>query len=150
MLTTENSISRSLLAPILGNCEFTKTGHATTLLKGTLMEQLAGARELQKRNISLKSIGLQQQDLTPNCKIALLSLGVVRRHHRGPQPDWIAKILVNLYSCKNKAIWRGLLASEYEHALQILVEAKARFPGAPSDWLSLQDSFNDILVRKFF
>ena len=149
-LKSENSISRSLLAPILGNCEFTKTGHARTLLKGTLMEQLAGARELQRRNVSLKAIGLQQQDLAPDCRIALLSLGVVPRLHRRTQPDWIAKILVNLYSCKNKAIWRGLLASEYEHALQILVETKARFLGAFSDWLSLQDSFNDILVRKLF
>jgi len=43
-----------------------------------------------------------------------------------------------------------LLGSEYEHGLQILIEAKARFTGTYSDWLNLQDSFGDIVTRKFF
>lgn len=42
------------------------------------------------------------------------------------------------------------VTSEYEHAMQFLIEAKARFPGAYSEWLGLQDSSSDIVIRQFF
>ena len=149
-LRAEHPISRSLLAPIFPDREFTTGGHATTLLRGTLMEQLAGSRELQKRNISLGSLGLRQNSLSVNCRYALRSLGVIRRHHRRNQRDWIAVSIGTLYSCSDRPVWRALLTTEYEHALQVLVEAKARYPGAYSEWLALQDSFNDIAVRRLF
>lgn len=149
-LATEHAISRSLLAPIFMDREFSPGGHAVTLLKGSLMEQLAGARELQKRNVALGSIGLRQRDLKPTCNSALKSLGVIRRQHKRATRDWIAETLTSLYGCNSVSIWRELLGSEYEHAMQFLIEAKARFPGAYSEWLGLQDSFTDIVIRQFF
>lgn len=149
-LAAEHPISRSLLAPMFSDREFTKGGRALTLLKGSLMEQLAGARELQKRQVTLNALGLQPRDLPLSCETALVSLGVVRRRHRRTERDWIGQTLATLYGCKRLSIWRELLGAEYEHALQILIEAKARFPGAYSDWLWLQDSFNDIVIRQFF
>ena len=148
-LSAEHPISRSLLAPRFDDREFTPNGHAITLLKGTLMEQMAGARELQKRNVTLNSLGLRQKNCPSPCNTALKSLGVIRRQHRTTR-DWIGESLTTLYGCKRTSIWRGLLVTEYEHALQFLIEAKARFPGAYSEWLSLQDSFNDIVTRQFF
>ena len=59
-------------------------------------------------------------------------------------------MLTSLYSCNGASIWRELLGLEYEHAMQFLIEAKARFPGAYSEWLGLQDSFADIVIRQFF
>ncbi|MBL0379402.1 MAG: hypothetical protein JKP90_16270 [Desulfofustis sp. PB-SRB1] len=107
------------------------------------MEQLAGARELQKRKVTLASLGLRQRDLSPSCKTALASLGVIGRRHRVTQRDWISECLAELYGCSDKKIWHLLLGTEYEHALQLLIEAKARFSGAYSDWLGLQDGFGD-------
>jgi len=149
-LAREHPISRSLLAPKFLDREFSKGGHAETLLIGTLMEQLVGARELQRRKVTLNKLGLRQRDLPHPCKTALLSLGVIKRRRGRSEQDWIGKILVELYRCVELPIWRDILNTEYEHALQILIEAKARFPGAYSEWLALQDSFNDIVIRQFF
>ena len=148
-LATEHPISRSLLAPIVSDREFSGKGYAATLLKGGLMEQLAGARELQRRHITLTALRLRQRDLLRSCNTALLSLGVIRRRHRTSK-DYIGDVLARLYGCERTLTWLTLLGSEYEHALQILTEAEARFPGACSEWLGLQDSFNDVVVRKFF
>lgn len=148
-LASECPMSRALLAPIFPDREFAKGRHVETLLKGTIEEQLAAAREMQKRGVSLSSLGMRQNALTPLCRNSLRALGVIRRRHR-TRRDWVSERLVSLYGCTRVGVWRELLATEYEHASQILVEAEARFPGAYSDWLGLQDSFNDILVREFF
>lgn len=148
-LSSEAPLSRALLAPAFPEREFTRDGKIRDLLKGSLEEQLAAARELQRRNVTLASLGLRQRDLSSSCRNALRALGVIRRRHR-TESDWIAEGLESLYGCSGAPIWHILLGTEYEHASQILVEAGARFPGASSEWLSLQDSFNDIAVRQFF
>jgi hypothetical protein len=148
-LASQTPISRALLAPVFPIKEFRSNGQAKALMKGIIEEQLAGARELQKRNISLNSLGLRQRDLPSLCRNSLRALGVIRRTRR-IQSDWIAEILVRLYGCADIRLWRPLMGGEYEHALQILIEAEARYPGAYSEWLALQDSFNDIVVRQFF
>ncbi len=149
-LSAEHPVSRSLLAPIFSEREFSRDGHVVTLLKGSLMEQLAGARELQKRKVTLNSLGLRQRDVQASCRSALACLGVVGRRHRVAGRDWIAETLADIYGCNGVPIWRDLLGAEYEHALQFMIEAKARFKGAYSEWLGLQDSFNDIVIRRFF
>lgn len=148
-LRSETPMGRAFLAPFLPAKEFTYSGFVKTLLKGSLEEQLAAARELQKRNLSLGALALRQRDLSPLCRNALRSLGVIRRRHR-IETDWICERITSLYGCQNIPIWRRLLASEYEHALQFIIEAKVRYQGAYSEWLSLQDSFNDIAIRQFF
>ena len=148
-LQSEQSISRSLLAPIFQASEFSPGGHAITLLKGTLMEKLAGARELQKRNVTLNSLNLRQRDLSDTCNSALKSLRVIRRQQQTTR-DWIGEFLQDLYQCKNTSIWRDLLGTEYEHAHHIMIEVKSRFHGDRSGWLWVQDSFFDAVIRKFF
>ena len=147
-LKAENPLSRSLLAPKLSDREFLEKRHADTLLKGEQIEQLAGARELQKRRITLDDLGIAQSELSPFCRTTLSALGVIRRR-RKTDKDYILDKLVGSYGCLQLAIWRELLATEYEHALQILMEAEAQFSGNPSGWLGTQDSFNDIVVRQF-
>lgn len=149
-LLHENPISRSLLAPIFKNAEFSKKGLGSKLLKGTLMEQFAGARELQRRNITLHSLGLRQKNLPYTCRVALKSLGVIHRKARQDTPDRVNEYLKSLYGCNHTLIWRKFLGAEYEHALQILREAKSYFEAHRSVWLSSQDSFNEILIRQFF
>ena len=147
-LKAEHPLSRSLLAPILSDRELLDKRHAETLLKGEPVEQLAGARELQRRQIPLNALGIAQSDLSAFCKTTLLSLGVIRRRRRTDK-DYIADKLVGNYDCLNLPIWRELLTTEYEHALQILIEAEGQFSGNPSVWLGTQDSFNDIVIRQF-
>lgn len=149
-LSSEHPISRSLLGPVLPAREF-KSGRAVTqMLRGTIMEQLSAIRELQKRGRSLSSIGMRQRSVSQVSRNTLLALGVIRRRRAGSPRDWIAESLTSLYRCQDRKVWHALLSTEYEHALQVLLEAKARYPGARSEWLQLQDSFNDILVRKLF
>lgn len=148
-LASESSMGRALLAPVFADREFTRDGLAKALLKGSLEEQLAASRELQRRCVSLGTLKLRQRDLSSLCRNALRSFGVIRRRHH-IETDWVAERLVSLYGCADVRVWRLLLGTEYEHALQILVEAEARFPGACSEWLALQDSFNDITIRQFF
>lgn len=148
-LRSESPMGRALLAPFFLEKEFLYNGCAKILLKGTLEEQLAAVRELQRRHVSLHAIGLRQKDLSPLCRNTLRSLGVIRRRHH-IATDWICERVTSLYGCKSIPIWRKLLTVEYEHALQFIIEAEARYQGAYSEWLSLQDSFNDIAIRQFF
>ena len=148
-LFTEHPVSRSLLAPILSARDFVDQNLAAALLTGTIMEQLAGAREMQRRRVTLNSIGLRQSRLSESCQVSLHSFGIIRRA-RVAYKDYIRDILAKQYNCNHSAIWRLLLVSEYEYALQILTEAQARFNGAYSEWLGLQDSFNDLVTRHFF
>lgn len=148
-LATEHPISRSLLAPLFPDKEFVQGGQGASLLRGKVIEQLAGARELQRRRLRLTALGMRQRDVPSSCKLALLSLGVIARRHSKIERDWISELLVSVYGC-TPGSWRLLLDSEYEHALQILIEAKARFQSARNEWLALQDSFNDAMIRKLF
>jgi hypothetical protein len=148
-LSSESPMGRALLAQTFPDREFKHNGHIKALLKGTLEEQLAAARELQRRDLSLGALGLRQRDLSAPCRNSLRALGVIRRRHH-IKTDWVAERLVSLYGCTDVHVWHLLLGAEYEHALQILIEAEARYPGAYSEWLALQDSFNDIAIRQFF
>jgi hypothetical protein len=148
-LAKENPISRSLLAPQFNAKEFTPNGHIVTLLKGRPMDQLAGARAMQRHKGSLSLLGLSQSDLPASCIVSLKALGVIQRQlHRGSR-DYVGEILSALFKCVKVSLWRELLGTEYEHALQVLIEAKDRYPGAYSDWLGLQDSFGDLVIRQF-
>ncbi len=148
-LNTETPLSRSLLASILPDEAFSRGQVVTQMLKGTLEEQLAASREMQRRKVSLQNLGLRRQQMTPHVCRALCALGVIRRGLRH-NVDWISNRLVSRYGIPARPVWRTLLGTEYEHALQILIEADASFDSARSHWLSLQDSFNDVLVRQLF
>ena len=147
-LKTEIPLSRALLASRMPASEFAPGGVAISMLKGTVEEQLAAARQLQTRQCSLSKLNLRQGSLPKVCQHSLRALGVVRRVSRASQ-DWIAERLQQRHGGKVCAVWRSLLVAEYEHALQILIAADAMYDADPSPWLQLQDSFNDVVVRKF-
>jgi len=147
-LNAEIPMSRALLASRMPLTEFAPKRLAVKMLKGTIEEQLAAARQLQIRNITLTKLELRQRNLSEVCQHSLRSLGVIRRVNQVSR-DWIAERLRQRYGGNPKSIWRSLLGADYEHALQILIEADAMFDVAPSNWLQLQDSFNDAVVRQF-
>lgn len=147
-LKNELPLSRALMARKIPKSEFVAKKVIASMLKGALEEQLAAARQLQIRGISLTKMDLRQRDLSDVCQHSLRALGVVRRVSKTPR-DWIAERLQRRFGGNVTSIWRALLGAEYEHALQILIEADAMFDVAPSSWLQLQDSFNDAVVRCF-
>lgn len=144
---SEHPLSRSLLVPILPQREFSNKGIARDMLQGSTLEQTACAREMQKRSVSLVKLGLNHQDLPLSAGISLKCLGVIRRRNNS-RKDWISQVFSSVYSCNKADIWRRLFGTEYEHALQISIEMQDRCQGSRSDWLSLQDSINDILTRE--
>ena len=146
-LSAEQPLSRALLASKMPSSEFAPKGVIVAMLKGTVEEQLAGARQMQTRHIALGKLSLRQRDLSPVCQHSLRSLGVIRRTSQVAR-DWIGERLANRYGLTAAPVWRALLDSEYEHALQILIEADAMYEVAPSNWLQLQDSFNDAAIRQ--
>jgi retron-type reverse transcriptase len=143
-LRTEIPLSRSLLASRIPATEFAPERVVTLMLKGTIEEQLAAARQLKIRNCSLSQIGLSLCDLPEVCQNSLRSLGVIPSISR-TQKDWIAERIQRSFGGRTITIWRKLLGDEYEHSLQILIEADATY----SDWLQYQDSFNNVVVRQF-
>jgi len=147
-LQAEVPLSRALLAQRMPETEYAPKRVIPAMLKGTLEEQLAAARQLQTSGITLSSLNLRQRDLPAVCQHSLRSLGVIRRV-RIKTTDWISERLHGRYGGTSVPIWRSLLTAEYEHALQILIEADAMFDIAPSHWLQLQDSFNDAVIRRF-
>jgi hypothetical protein len=64
-LNKENPLSRSLLAPVLPERGFKPI--IKRMLSGTPEEQLTAAREMQKRKLSMKSIGLTHQEIGGHC-----------------------------------------------------------------------------------
>lgn len=147
-LKAELPMTRALLASRIPQAEFVPKRVVVSMLKGTLEEQLAAARQLQARNCSLSQLNLRQRDLPQVCQHSLRSLGVIRRVSRAPR-DWIAERLQQRHGGNLTPVWRSLLGAEYEHALQILIEADVVFDVDRSRWLQLQDSFNDAVVRQF-
>jgi len=147
-LRAEIPLSRALLSSRIPDAEFAPKCVAVLMLKGTLEEQLAVARQLQTRNCSLSHLNLRQRDLPHVCQHSLRALGVIRRASQAPR-DWVAERLGRRFGGSFAEIWRSLLGAEYEHALQILMDADAMFDSAPSNWLQFQDSFNDVVVRQF-
>lgn len=148
-LNTECALSRALLAPVLPDRAFTPKQVIAQMLCGKLEEQLAAAREMQKRKVFLRNLNLTQRQIKAHACRSLRALGVIQRSLRH-NSDWIADKLATRYKCTDIHIWQPLLGPEYQHALQILIEADACFDSSRSNWLSLQDSFNNVLVRQLF
>jgi retron-type reverse transcriptase len=147
-LDAESPLSRALLASRIPSREFAPKRVIPMMLRGTVVEQLAAARQLQVRSFTLNSLGMRQRNLPELCQHSLRSLGVIRRASRAPR-DWIAERLTKMYRASFAMVWRKLLGVEYEHCLQLLIEADAMFHVAPSQWLQYQNSFNDAVTRQF-
>ena len=114
-----------------------------------MLEQLAAARAMQDRGLRLGTIGLRQRDLDLACRNSLKGMGIIRRHNHAHRRDMVGETLHELYGCVKSTSWHELLGNKYDHALEIVIEAKVRFTTSPSDWLSHQDSFNDLMLRRF-
>jgi retron-type reverse transcriptase len=147
-LYSELPMSRAFLASRIPLDEFGPRRIVVKMLKGTLEEQLAISRQMQIRNITIAKLRLRPRDLPSVCQHSLKALGVIHRIRQIPK-DWIAERIMDRCGGSLTPVWRSLFETDYEHALQILIEADTMFEGAISPWLQFQDSFNDTVIRHF-
>jgi len=140
-------IPKSLLPPVFPARAFAPKSVTSKILQSKNFEEgIAIARELRNRSVSLHEIGLRQSQLDGRVQTVLKGLGVIQRR-RNHAVDEVGQLLNSRYDVKVEGVWRDLLKSEYEHALQLLIEADQCYGPNRSHWLQYQNSFNDLMCR---
>lgn len=139
----------ALLAPALTDEEF-RAG--AVVCRALADRRLAIAHpplgvHLVSRCITAKAYGLKASDFTEEVRNVFRNLGLVRA--QGVRRlDKVDELIRSCYAIAPWSKWKKLLGSDYPHAVQILTISSHAFSNNPSEWLSYQNSFNDLLVRK--
>lgn len=140
---------QALLVEAIPDSRYVPNGPIATLLrKGSQEAGASLAGELIARGLTHRDFGLRVIDLPPIVQEVFRALGLVNRQ-LGVKVDQIGEILSRRFGIATVTKWRHVLQQEYAHALQILSQAEIVFDASRSSWLQYQDSFNDLLVRKF-
>lgn len=105
------------------------------------------AEQFTKRGLKHTSYFLKAKDLPPQTQNVFRNLGLIRKRS-GAAVDQVDDIFRIRYKTRSTNKWKLLLGGEYTHALSILLNAEAVFDAGRSHWLQLQNSFNDILLRR--
>lgn len=149
LVQTAQPLSKTLLASRFDDHFFSTRKLASRMLsEGTLEEGISIALEMRKRGLYLAHFGLKNHHILPELQNILKGLGIIRRRNNLDR-DYLGEKLSALFGIPNRIYWNCIFKDEYEHALQILLEAIGAFEINPSHWVQLQNSFNDSLVRLF-
>jgi hypothetical protein len=104
---------------------------------------------LVQRAVSVKGLGISPDQLAPQVRNVFQGLGLIP----GQKPttfDQVGELLRNRFGIVYWRKWKLLLGDDnYQHALELLLSADARFLPDRSGWLSFQNSFNDAVFRAF-
>jgi hypothetical protein len=103
------------------------------------------AAQLASRRISHTDYGVRARELAPEVQNTFRKLQLLKSR-RGVTVDQVGEILARRFDAPATG-WRVVLEGEYMHLLRILVQADALFDPSPTQWLQLQNSFNDALCR---
>lgn len=143
------SIVQALIAPIIPDTEYVEGRVVNNLLLSKdYLPGIVLAEQLIRREQTHRDYGIRVRELAPQVQNTFRSLGIIRRRSN-IQVDQIANVLNDRYNITPTAKWRTVLGGEYTHALQILLQADALYDAGRSNWLSLQNSFNDAVTRSF-
>ncbi|MBI1291658.1 hypothetical protein GC173_10510 [bacterium] len=152
---TKNALDKArmhtlaLIVPTLTEDEFQLGGLVSKVLadKSRATAHPVIGVHLVSRGIAAKSYRLKASDFTEEVRNVFRNLGLVRtagvKHL-----DQVDELLRSCYAITPWTKWKKLLGTDYTHAVQILTIAERAFVNSPSEWLSHQNSFNDMLVRK--
>lgn len=88
-------------------------------------------------------LGINEDALHTQVKNTFSKLGITTTPPRRVDP--INEILSKRYDTPSSTDWRSLLESEYTYAAGILSQADVILLSGPSQWISLQNSFNHAL-----
>jgi hypothetical protein len=140
-------IVQALLLPVIPETEYNPNGLIETLLSSP--DYTAGIlipEQLFRRSQTLRDYVLHPRNCSTVVQNTLKAMGIVGRRYSS-KIDQIADILNRQFIINNKPVWRKLLATEFMHALKILVQAEIVYLPSPSNWLQLQNSFNDAIQK---
>ncbi len=91
--------------------------------------------------------GLRSSQLPASTQRALKAWGLIG-HVRAARYEPISEMLWETYETTRVKGWKQLLRDEYPQAIALLRGANASYLMDRSKWLRLQNSFNEILVRR--
>jgi len=143
----QKPLIQSLLVPYIGDADYCRGGLVKNLLLSRNYEPgIILAEEFVKRKKKHLDFGIRIREMPAQVQNTFRTLQIIKKGGN-VKIDQISDILVERYKIKSSTIWSSILGSEYIHALQILLQSDKIYDAAPSTWLPLQDSFNDVLTR---
>ncbi len=104
------------------------------------------AQEFASRRLSHRDYGVAARELAPEVQNTFRALRLWKGTRSIPV-DQIGELIAKRFGAAEKD-WHAVLENEYTHCLRILVQADAFFEASRSQWLQLQNSFNDALTRR--
>ncbi len=144
-LRAQTPYIQSLIVPHFVSGDFKAGGIASELVKAALPGMVL-AGQMVDRSITVEELGVQVAELEPEVRNVFHGLGLIEGPKQ-PRFDQVGDVLRIRYGIPYWKGWRGLLASNYQHALQVLLTAENKFLPDSSGWLSSQNSFNDAVFR---
>ncbi len=140
---------QSLVLPYLADADFRPNAIVVDLIQAEAPAPgMALAAHLVDRGLSVRGLGVQIDQLAPEVKNVFQGLGLIGGRKK-TKFDQIGDVLRNRFGVAYWRGWKGLLDENYQHALELLLSAEARFLPDRSGWLSFQNSFNDAVFRAF-
>lgn len=132
---------QSLVADILPDAAFTKSGAVASYLKSEACEPgIAVSGRIHGLRCTLASLGVAAAGLPSQVRNTLAEVGTISSP--GGPVDPIAEVLQKRYALTPSRSWHTLLGTEYVHALGMLKFAEAAFDVGMSNWLAHQNSFH--------
>lgn len=142
-----SSLLLSFLIGSFSEAEFGSESLIRSILRDKSFEAgITLGPELLRRRLTHSSFGMVDDELCPQIRNVFVGLGFIKSQNRD-QVDQIGEILEARFKLKRWRKWRQVLNDEYSHAMQILMHADANYNSARSEWMQLQNSFNDVLFR---
>jgi hypothetical protein len=144
----EPPLLQALLVSELPDSAYTPRGVVEDLLRSRRFEPgVVLAEQLTRRGATHRNFGLKGRELAPGVQNVFRAVGIIRRQS-GSRVDQVSEVLERRYGTAAAGNWRKLLRGEYTHALQLLLQAESRYDAARGNWLQLQNSFNDTVIRQ--
>jgi len=140
----DSALLQALVVPYLPEFSFRDDGPIPQFFHRSAFEPgLALTQKLLHFKKRPRDIGVAENILPNQVKNSLLKLGITITRSRRIDP--IGEIMRKRYEIAYTDVWRNLFSADYTHVAGLLAQADAAFFVGPSQWLSLQNSFNHAL-----
>jgi hypothetical protein len=145
-LRYQPALVQALLVPSLPDMAYDLKPLIAKLLRSPTPEPgLMLGSELAARRRTHLDYGVRTSELAPDVQRLFRALRLLRRPAIA-SVDQVGEILERRFGAPGDG-WRAALGGEYVYGLRLLVQGDALFEAGRSQWLQLQNSFNDALTR---
>ena len=148
-LRTSTAYVQSLVIPHLADDDFERGGVVADLIEQHAPAAgMVLAEELVQRDISTHDLRLRVSRIPPETKNVFKGLGLIGAT-RNTKFDQIGDVIRTRFGLRYWRGWKPLLDANFQHALNLLLNADSKFYSDKSGWLASQNSFNDAVFRAF-